>query len=102
LKKKKLLDTVAHAHNPSFEKVKTGNSLRRERLTSQPVSQAYVASSKLVRDSVSKSKMDILKNPIKILFLGAGQMTQQLRALVALPEVPGSSPSTHMVAHNHL
>ena len=29
-------------------------------------------------------------------------MAQQLRALVALPEVPSSMPSTHIVADNHL
>jgi hypothetical protein len=33
---------------------------------------------------------------------GAGEMAQQLRALTALPEVPSSNPSNHMVAHNHL
>lgn len=32
---------------------------------------------------------------------GAGKMTQQLRALVALAEDPGSVLSTHMVAHNY-
>jgi hypothetical protein len=30
-----------------------------------------------------------------------GEMAQQLRALIALPEVLSSSPSNHMVAHNH-
>jgi hypothetical protein len=34
--------------------------------------------------------------------VGAGEMTQQLRALAALLEVLGSIPSNHMVAHNHL
>jgi hypothetical protein len=29
-------------------------------------------------------------------------MAQWLRALTALPEVPSSIPSSHMVAHNHL
>jgi hypothetical protein len=29
-------------------------------------------------------------------------MTQQLRALTALPEVPSSIPSNPMVAHNHV
>jgi hypothetical protein len=33
---------------------------------------------------------------------GAGEMTQWLRALTALPEVLSSIPSNHMVAHNHL
>jgi hypothetical protein len=32
----------------------------------------------------------------------AGEMTQWLRALTALPEVLNSIPSNHMVAHNHL
>jgi hypothetical protein len=32
----------------------------------------------------------------------AGKMTQQLRALAALPEVQSLIPSNHMVAHNHL
>jgi hypothetical protein len=34
--------------------------------------------------------------------LGAGEMAQQLRALIALPKVLSSNPSNHMVAHNHL
>jgi hypothetical protein len=33
---------------------------------------------------------------------GAGEMTQRLRALTALPEVLSSIPSNHMVADNHL
>jgi hypothetical protein len=33
---------------------------------------------------------------------GAGESTQQLRALTALPEVLSSIPRNHMVAHNHL
>ena len=33
---------------------------------------------------------------------GVGKITQWLRALTALPEVLGSIPSNHMVAHNHL
>jgi hypothetical protein len=31
----------------------------------------------------------------------AGEMTQQVRALTALPKVLSSNPSNHMVAHNH-
>jgi hypothetical protein len=31
-----------------------------------------------------------------------GEMARQLRALVAFPEVVSSSPSNHMVTHNHL
>jgi hypothetical protein len=33
---------------------------------------------------------------------GAGEMAQWLRALTALPEVPSSISSNHVVAHNHL
>jgi hypothetical protein len=33
---------------------------------------------------------------------GAGEMAQWLRAPTALPKVPSSNPSNHMVAHNHL
>jgi hypothetical protein len=33
---------------------------------------------------------------------GDGEMAQQLRALAALPENPGSIPSIYNVAHNHL
>jgi hypothetical protein len=32
----------------------------------------------------------------------AGEMAKRLRALTALPEVLSSTPSNHMVAHNHL
>jgi hypothetical protein len=32
----------------------------------------------------------------------AGEMAQRLRALTALPEVLSSTPSSDMVAHNHL
>jgi hypothetical protein len=31
----------------------------------------------------------------------AGEVAQWLRALTALPKVPSSNPSNHMVAHNH-
>ena len=31
---------------------------------------------------------------------GVGEVAQWLRALAALPEDPGSIPSTHMTAHN--
>jgi hypothetical protein len=34
--------------------------------------------------------------------IGAGEMAQRLRALTALLEDMSSSPSNHMVAHNHL
>jgi hypothetical protein len=43
------------------------------------------------------------QNPIsRNAFWGAGEMAQRLRALTALPKVPSSIPSNHMVAHNHL
>ena len=34
--------------------------------------------------------------------MGAEEMAQLLRTLAALPEDPGSTPSTHMAAHNSL
>jgi hypothetical protein len=39
----------------------------------------------------------LIKNYIE----GAGEMAQWLRALTALPKVPSSNTSNHMVAHNH-
>jgi hypothetical protein len=39
---------------------------------------------------------------VKSIFLGAGEMAHQVRALTALSEVLISNPSNHMVAHNHL
>lgn len=33
--------------------------------------------------------------------MGAGETTQQIRALPAFPEEPGTSLSTHMEAYNH-
>jgi hypothetical protein len=38
----------------------------------------------------------------RISSLGAGEMAQWVRAPTALPKVPSSNPSNHMVAHNHL
>jgi hypothetical protein len=38
---------------------------------------------------------------LKTCTIGAGEMAQQLRALVAFPEVISSIPSNH-IAHNHL
>jgi hypothetical protein len=34
--------------------------------------------------------------------VGAGEMAQWLRVPTALPKVPSSNPSNHMVVHNHL
>jgi hypothetical protein len=39
---------------------------------------------------------------IKIIFLEAGEIAQQLRTLAALAEDPGSILSTNKVAHKHL
>jgi hypothetical protein len=33
---------------------------------------------------------------------GVGEIAQQCRMLIALPEVLSSIPGNHMVAHNHL
>jgi hypothetical protein len=39
---------------------------------------------------------------VKNVFIWAGEMAQQLRALAALAEDLGSIPSTHTAAHNCL
>jgi hypothetical protein len=33
---------------------------------------------------------------------GPSEMVQMLKALAALPEVPGSVPNTHMAVQNHM
>lgn len=38
--------------------------------------------------------------PIIKIKIGVGEIAQQLRELIILPEDLGSIPSTHMVAHN--
>jgi hypothetical protein len=48
-----------------------------------------------------KIKTKNKKINIKKIFPGAGEMAQWLRAPTALPKVPSSNPSNHMVAHNH-
>jgi hypothetical protein len=45
-------------------------------------------------------KIKILKYVLKSKN-GAGEMTQQVRALTALRKVLSSNPSNHMVTHNH-
>jgi hypothetical protein len=51
----------------------------------------------LHRKTVSGNK----QKEILILFCGAGEMTQRLRALTMLPEVLSSIPSNHTMPHNH-
>ena len=46
-------------------------------------------------------KASKLRGPAKV-YLGAGEMAQQVRALAALLKVLSSNPSNHMVSHNHL
>jgi len=46
-------------------------------------------------------KLDLVSTDKKLIFQ-AGELTQRLRALTALPEVLSSKTSNHMVAHNHL
>lgn len=38
----------------------------------------------------------------KVLMIGAGEITRQLKALTALGEDEDLVPSTHMETHNHL
>ena len=56
-------------------------------------------------DFEKEEKQPIKKEPEKLLLndlkIGAGEMAQWLRAPTALPKVPSSNPSNHMVAHNH-
>jgi hypothetical protein len=54
------------------------------------------------RNSCFKTKQNKTKQQLQNLCLGAGEVAQQLRALVVLPENLGSNPSTHTPAHNHL
>jgi L-2-hydroxyglutarate oxidase LhgO len=54
------------------------------------------------RNPVSKNKKQKTNKQTKLVFAGAGEMAQQLRALTTLPEVLSSNPSKHMVVHNHL
>ena len=51
---------------------------------------------------VISNKIDYHQKVIKEDGEGAGEMTQQLRTLTALPEVLSSISRNHMVAHNHL
>jgi hypothetical protein len=51
-----------------------------------------------MKDILVVSRFKVLRTKL----LGAGEMAQRLRALTALPEVLGSIPSNHMMAHNHL
>jgi hypothetical protein len=72
---------------PGLEK--QGQAEPRGSWVSQPsTSQAYLVSVQAVRDPISKDKVKGMERWLK------------LRALTALPEDPGSIPSTHMAAHN--
>ena len=44
----------------------------------------------------------VLSSLLGKLSFRAGEMAQQLRAVIDLPEILGSIPSNHMVAHNCL
>jgi hypothetical protein len=43
-----------------------------------------------------------LFSKIKNIVIWAGEMAQQLKTLIALPEVLSSIPQNHMAAYNHL
>jgi hypothetical protein len=63
---------------------------------------SYLAS--VFQGRVTRWKGDKKNSPtwlrvFKECFLGAGEMTQRLRAQTALPEVLSSIPSNYMVAH---
>jgi hypothetical protein len=48
------------------------------------------------------AKRGAVGRPLENKLKGAGEMAQWLRVLTALPEVPSSISSNHMVAHNYL
>jgi len=54
----------------------------------------------IVEDILNASKKYILELSLLKVFIWAGFMAQQLRALTALPEVLSSIPSNHMVTLN--
>lgn len=56
----------------------------------------------LPQGSVLDLQMPLRKVSLQFRIVGAGEMAQHLRALVAFPEDIGSIPSTLMVAHNNL
>jgi hypothetical protein len=78
---------VAHTFNPSPQEAEAGRSLSLrlawsiDRIPGQPG---------LHRETLPQKRKR------------AREMAQRLRALTALPEVLSSTPSKHMVAHNHL
>jgi hypothetical protein len=54
-------------------------------------------------NSKSEANLSFMRCYLKTYTKGDGEMmAQRLRALTALPDVLRSSPSNHMVAHNHL
>jgi hypothetical protein len=61
----------------------------------------YKVSSRTAR---ATQRNPVLKNQTKQreFMVGAGKMAQQLRALTAFSEDPGSIPSTHMAIYNCL
>jgi hypothetical protein len=69
-------------------------------LTSVTSEVAYIC----YRQSLPNLEINLSSTPSghKKLFSGAEEMAQSLSALSALPEVLSSSPSNHVVAHNHL
>jgi hypothetical protein len=59
----------------------------------------YFGTHVTVLNEKKRTHFCLFKEPI---YPRAGEMAQQLRALIALPEVLSSIPSNHMMAHNHL
>jgi hypothetical protein len=60
---------------------------------------AYACNTSLKKDwQENKVSLDYIENTRR----GAKEMFQQLRALAALPEDPGSNPSNHMATNIHL
>jgi hypothetical protein len=61
-----------------------------------------IQKTKVVGANVLPNTELILEVILRIQNRGAGEIAQQLRTLIAFPEVLSSIPSNHMVAHNHL
>jgi hypothetical protein len=85
---------VAHTFNPSTWEAEASRSLS---LRSTWSTECGLGQPGLHRETLSWKNQKEDKEQGE----GTGEMAQQLKALTALPEALSSSPSNHMVAHNH-
>jgi hypothetical protein len=61
----------------------------------------YLKSQQICIDKINKTGAGEMAQWLRAL-PGGGEISQQLRTLIALPEVMSSIPSNHMVVHKHL